>query len=83
VTKTPGILVVDDQPATLTALEELLAPLGYGVTTARSGEEALRRLLDEDFGVIVMDVRMPGMDGFETVELIAGGPATSTPRSCS
>jgi PAS domain S-box-containing protein len=70
VTETPGILVVDDQPATLTALEELLAPLGHKVTTARSGEEALRRLLDEDFGVIVMDVRMPGMDGFETVELI-------------
>jgi PAS domain S-box-containing protein len=70
VTETPGILVVDDQPATLTALEELLAPLGHNVTTARSGEEALRRLLDEDFGVIVMDVRMPGMDGFETVELI-------------
>ncbi len=69
-TETPGILVVDDQPATLTALEELLAPLGHNVTTARSGEEALRRLLDEDFGVIVMDVRMPGMDGFETVELI-------------
>jgi PAS domain S-box-containing protein len=70
VTETPGILVVDDQPATLTALEELLAPLGHKVTTARSGEEALRRLLDDDFGVIVMDVRMPGMDGFETVELI-------------
>jgi PAS domain S-box-containing protein len=70
VTETPGILVVDDQPATLTALVELLAPLGHKVTTARSGEEALRRLLDEDFGVIVMDVRMPGMDGFETVELI-------------
>ena len=69
-TETAGILVVDDQPATLTALEELLAPLGHNVTTARSGEEALRRLLDEDFGVIVMDVRMPGMDGFETVELI-------------
>ena len=69
-TETPGILVVDDQPATLTALEELLAPLGHKVITARSGEEALRRLLDEDFGVIVMDVRMPGMDGFETVELI-------------
>jgi PAS domain S-box-containing protein len=70
VNESPGILVVDDQPDTLTALEALLAPLGREIVTARSGEEALRRLLDEDFGVIVMDVRMPGMDGFETVELI-------------
>jgi PAS domain S-box-containing protein len=70
----PGILVVDDQPDTLTALEALLAPLGHSIVTARSGEEALRRLLDEDFGVIVMDVRMPGLDGFETVELIKQRP---------
>ena len=68
--ESPGILVVDDQPDTLTALEALLEPLGHEIVTAGSGEEALRRLLDEDFGVIVMDVRMPGMDGFETVELI-------------
>jgi PAS domain S-box-containing protein len=74
VSSSPGILVVDDQPDTLTALEALLAPLGHEVVTARSGEEALRRLLDEDFGVIVMDVRMPGMDGFETVELIRNRP---------
>jgi PAS domain S-box-containing protein len=70
VSESPGILVVDDRPDTLTALEALLAPLGHEIVTARSGEEALRRLLDDDFGVIVMDVRMPGMDGFETVELI-------------
>ena len=74
VSDSPGILVVDDQPDTLTALEALLAPLGHEVVTARSGEEALRRLLDQDFGVIVMDVRMPGMDGFETVELIRQRP---------
>jgi PAS domain S-box-containing protein len=74
VSDTPGILVVDDQPDTLTALEALLAPLGYEIVTARSGEEALRTLLDADFGVIVMDVRMPGMDGFETVELIKQRP---------
>ncbi len=72
--ESPGILVVDDQPDTLTALEALLASLGHRIVTARSGEEALRRLLDEDFGVIVMDVRMPGMDGFETVELIKQRP---------
>ena len=72
--ESPGILVVDDQPDTLTALEALLASLDHRIVTARSGEEALRRLLDEDFGVIVMDVRMPGMDGFETVELIKQRP---------
>ena len=65
-----GILVVDDQQRNLTALETVLAPLGRELVTAGSGEEALRRLLDDDFAVIVMDVRMPGLDGFETVELI-------------
>jgi PAS domain S-box-containing protein len=70
VRRSQGVLVVDDQPETRKALEVLLAPLGHEVATARSGEEALRRLLTEDYAVIVMDVRMPGMDGFETVELI-------------
>jgi len=65
-----GILLVDDQPDNLAALEAVLAPLGHTLVTASSGEEALRRLLDEDFAVIVMDVRMPGLDGFQTVELI-------------
>ena len=69
-----GILVVDDQPKNLTAIETVLAPLGREVVTAGSGEEALRRLLDGDFAVIVMDVRMPGLDGFETVELIKRRP---------
>jgi PAS domain S-box-containing protein len=70
----PGVLLVDDQPESLTALETLLAPLGYPVATARSGEHALKRLLENDFGVIVMDVLMPGLDGFETVELIKQRP---------
>ena len=52
----------------------MLAPLGRELVTAGSGEEALRRLLDGDFAVIVMDVRMPGLDGFETVELIKRRP---------
>ena len=50
--KPPGILVVDDQQESLTALEALLEPLGHRLVTARSGEEALRHLLDDDFGVI-------------------------------
>jgi len=67
----PGaILVVDDQPESLVALRTVLEPLGREVITAPSGEEALKRLLNDDFAVIVMDVRMPGLDGFETVELI-------------
>ena len=64
------ILVVDDDRKNLTALKTVLAPLGCEVVTAASGEEALRILLREDFAVILMDVRMPTMDGFETLELI-------------
>jgi PAS domain S-box-containing protein len=65
-----AILVVDDQPESLVALRTVLEPLGRDVITAPSGEDALKRLLNDDFAVIVMDVRMPGLDGFETVELI-------------
>jgi PAS domain S-box-containing protein len=65
-----AILVVDDQPESLVALRTVLEPLGREVVTAPSGEEALKRLLHDDFAVIVMDVRMPGLNGFETVELI-------------
>jgi PAS domain S-box-containing protein len=65
-----AILVVDDQPESLVALRTVLEPLGREVVTAPSGEEALKRLLQDDFSVIVMDVRMPGLNGFETVELI-------------
>jgi PAS domain S-box-containing protein len=65
-----AILVVDDQPESLVALRTVLEPLGREVVTAPSGEEALKRLLHDDFSVIVMDVRMPGLSGFETVELI-------------
>ena len=65
-----AILVVDDQPESLVALRTVLEPLGREVLTATSGEAALKRLLSNDFAVIVMDVRMPGLDGFETVELI-------------
>ena len=65
-----AILVVDDQPESLVALRTVLEPLGREVVTAPSGEEALKRLLQDDFSVIVMDVRMPGLNGFQTVELI-------------
>jgi CheY-like chemotaxis protein len=66
----PAILVVDDEPANLTAISGVLAGLGAEVITARSGIEALRRLLQRDFCAILMDVRMPEMDGYETAAMI-------------
>ena len=66
----PSVLLVDDEPANLTAVAAILEPLGVRRVLARSGPEALRAVLDEDFAVILMDVQMPGMDGFETASLI-------------
>jgi serine phosphatase RsbU (regulator of sigma subunit) len=64
------ILLVDDSPANLLALEVILGDLGQNLVKAPSGREALRYLMDHDVAVILMDVQMPGMDGFETAELI-------------
>lgn len=64
------ILVVDDQPDNLLSAEAVLESLGEEIVQARSGREALRHLLDSDFAVILLDVMMPGMDGFETATLI-------------
>ena len=61
-----NILLVDDRPENLVVLEEILRPMGHTLTKARSGDEALRHLLHEDFAVILLDVQMPGLDGFET-----------------
>jgi PAS domain S-box-containing protein len=65
-----NILLVDDQEANLLALEAVLEPLGQNLVTAHSGEEALRLLLDEDFAVILLDVRLGSIDGFEVAQLI-------------
>src|SRR5437868_4384204 len=67
-----SILLVDGQPANLLVLEAILADLGQNLVKARSGTEALRRLLDEDFAVVLLDVQMQGPDGFETAQLIRG-----------
>ena len=64
------VLLVDDEPDNLVALEAVLEPLGRELVRASSGEEALRHLLHEEFAVILLDVRMPGLDGFETAALI-------------
>jgi signal transduction histidine kinase len=64
------ILVVDDNDTNLVAIEAALAPLGRKMVLARSGVEALARLLEQDFALIVLDVAMPGMDGFETARLV-------------
>ena len=68
------ILLVDDTPENLVALEAALSGLGEELVFARSGKEALRHLLNDDFAVILLDVRMPEMDGFETAELIRSRP---------
>jgi len=69
-TEKVSILLVDDEPANLDALEAILGDLDENLVRAESGREALRCLLKQDFAVILMDVRMPGMDGFETAVLI-------------
>lgn len=65
-----NVLLVDDYPENLLALEAILERLGQNLVRANSGAQALRCLLNEDFAVILLDVQMPGMDGFETATLI-------------
>lgn len=65
-----NILLVDDRPENLLALQSILGDLGHALVMAHSGTEALKCLLQQDFAVILLDVQMPGMDGFETAELI-------------
>src|SRR5690242_16175126 len=67
-----NILVVDDLPEKLLVLQTVLEDLGENIITARSGEEALRLVLEKEFAVILLDVNMPGMDGLETAALIRG-----------
>jgi PAS domain S-box-containing protein len=65
-----NVLLVDDKEENLVALEAILEPLGENLIRARSGEDALRQLLIRDVAVILLDVQMPGLDGFETAALI-------------
>ncbi len=65
-----NILLVDDRADKLLAVETVIAELGQNLVIARSGEEALRCLMHQDFALILMDVHMPGLDGFETAAVI-------------
>jgi diguanylate cyclase (GGDEF)-like protein len=80
---TPKVLIVNDDAASLLALQSLLtdangAGRGYDIVTARSGHEALRHVLNHDFAVILLDVSMPEMDGFDTAEAIHSHPRSAT-----
>ena len=70
------ILLVDDRPENLLALEAVLSTLDQELVTASSGEEALRALLKDEFALILLDAQMPGMDGFETAAQIKGRTRT-------
>ncbi|HEU4516990.1 MAG TPA: response regulator [Steroidobacteraceae bacterium] len=79
-TEPVDILLVDDQPSRLLTYEAILAPLGHRFVTAASGVEALQRIMEREFAVILLDVSMPEMDGFETARTIHGHPRfQSTP----
>ncbi len=69
-TRVPAILIVDDFEPNLLALEAVLSPLGYRLTRATSGEAALKHLLEQDFALILLDVMMPGMDGYQTAAMV-------------
>jgi len=69
-----NVLLVDDQPGRLLTYRAILEPLGERLVEARSGNEALQRLMEEEFALILLDVNMPGMDGFETANLIHQHP---------
>ena len=68
------VLIVDDQVANLMALETILDDIDAEAVRAQSGEEALKLMLQEDYAVVLLDVRMPGMDGFETASFIRARP---------
>ncbi len=73
----PEILIVDDRAENLFALEHLLKGLDCAVCKASSGDEALALTLEHDFALAIVDVQMPGMDGYELVEFLRADPATS------
>ncbi len=73
----PRLLLVDDRPENLTALEAILSDLDAEIVKANSGNEALAQVLKQEFAVVLLDVQMPEMDGFEVAELMRGNSRTS------
>ena len=73
-----NILLVDDRAENLLALEAILEPLGERLVRAHSGDEALKCLLTDEYAVILLDVQMPGLNGFETAELVKARERTRT-----
>ena len=71
-----ALLLVDDRPENLVALEAVLGDDGLNLVKASSGNDALRHTLKQDFALVLLDVQMPGMDGFETAELMRSNPKT-------
>ena len=71
-----NILLVDDRPENLVSLEVVLESPNYNIIKARSGNEALTLMFEHDFVMVLLDVQMPGMNGFETAELMRGSEKT-------
>lgn len=71
-----SLMIVDDRPENLTSMEQLLAQDGLEIVTAASGNEALEKMLSLDLALVLLDVQMPGMDGFEVAELMRRNPRT-------
>ena len=76
------MLVVEDSPTQALQLAELLTARGYGVTVANDGAEALQRLADSRPALVLSDIAMPGMDGYEVPEDQGGPPSRPTCRCC-
>ena len=75
----PSVLIVDDAPTNLEAFSCALQGEGYDLVKASSGQEALKLVLRKEFSVILLDVRMPGMDGIETATFLRAGRGRFTP----
>lgn len=69
-----SILIVDDDPRSLYSLEALLSPVGAAIDTAASGEEALRKVFWHPYDLVLLDVRLPGIDGFVAADMIRACP---------
>ncbi len=77
--KTGKILIIDDDSRNIFALHAVLRTKGFDCVTAASAEEGLKRLAEEDVAIVLLDMMMPDMDGYETISLIRSGPHARVP----